>query len=440
MTAAIEGSHEIGFTIVSMTVSLVAVFIPVLFMGGLVGRLLHEFAVTIAVAILISGFVSLTFTPMLCSRFLHFERDATHGFLYRSFDWGFKGLAHGYDVTLRLSLRHKFLTLLVALAMLGGTVDLFLTMPKGFIPSSDQGYLFGQTLAGQDISYASMARHQRVIADVIMNDPNVENVFVQSSDTNTGIALHGTEADQGEEAQRRSGVGRNAREDGADSRHPGVPAESSADHAQRPEHAQLVPDGGAERQSARDLRVGAAADRQIERPEGIPGHQHRSADPQPAIAAGYQPRPCRLAGHLGQPDRGRVVLGLRHSTGVDDLHAFQSVFGDHRSRTGIPGVARHAVQAVHSLRTRPASAAGHAGEGDADGRPAIGDALRPASRCDHLLQSRAGVLAGRRGGDVNDMVREMQMPATISVSFQGTVREFRTQLPGDVDSARSWRF
>jgi len=188
MAAAIEASREIGFTIVSMTVSLVAVFIPVLFMGGIVGRLLHEFSVTIAVAILISGFVSLTFTPMLCSRFLHFERDATHGFLYRSFDWGFKGLAHGYDVTLRLSLRHKFLTLLVALAMLGGTVDLFLTMPKGFIPSSDQGYLFGQTLAGQDISYASMARHQRVIADVIMNDPNVENVFVQSSDTNTGIA------------------------------------------------------------------------------------------------------------------------------------------------------------------------------------------------------------------------------------------------------------
>src|SRR6266851_166781 len=119
MEAALLASKEIGFTIVSMTVSLVAVFIPVLFMGGIVGRLLHEFSVTIAVAILISGFVSLTFTPMLGSRFLRHDRG-THGVLYRALESGFDAMTRSYDYTLKKALRHRFATIVVALAMLGG--------------------------------------------------------------------------------------------------------------------------------------------------------------------------------------------------------------------------------------------------------------------------------------------------------------------------------
>ena len=155
----------------------------------MVGRLLHEFAVTIIVAILISGFVSLTLTPMLCSRFLRFDPQARHGVLYRSFDWGFTALARAYDTTLRISLRHKFSTLLVAVAMLGGTIYLFYTIPTGFIPSTDTGYLFGQTLAGQDISAQAMARHQKVLSGIVQQDPNVDHVYVQSGDSNQGIAF-----------------------------------------------------------------------------------------------------------------------------------------------------------------------------------------------------------------------------------------------------------
>ena len=173
MEAALIGSREIGFTILSMTVSLVAVFIPVLFMGGIVGRLLHEFSVTIAIAILISGFVSLSLTPMLGSRFLKIQPHASHGRLYRALESVFDGMAWAYLGSLRFVLRHRFATLLVALAMLGGTVAMFLTMPTGFIPSEDSGFLIGIVMAGQDISFDSMKAHHKMVADIAKADPNV---------------------------------------------------------------------------------------------------------------------------------------------------------------------------------------------------------------------------------------------------------------------------
>jgi len=184
MEAALLASREIGFTIISMTVSLVAVFIPVLFMGGMVGRLLHEFSVTIAVAILVSGFVSLTLTPMLGSRFLRYSHDARHGALYRFLEGGHQALARGYDFTLRGVLRHQFMTVLVLFGLLAGTVYLFFTMPTGFIPSQDSGFVFGITLAGQDISFESLAKHQRAIADIVRQDPNVADVGAFAMDGN----------------------------------------------------------------------------------------------------------------------------------------------------------------------------------------------------------------------------------------------------------------
>jgi hydrophobic/amphiphilic exporter-1 (mainly G- bacteria), HAE1 family len=177
MEAALLGSREIGFTIVSMTISLVAVFIPVLFLGGIVGRLLHEFAVTISMAILVSGFVSLTLTPMLCSRFLKPVLDHRHGFLYNITERFFVGLANLYKGTLRVVLRHRLITMAVTFLMLAETVHLFMIMPKGFIPSQDAGLVFGITEAGQDISYESMVAHQKAITDIIQKDPNVESTM-----------------------------------------------------------------------------------------------------------------------------------------------------------------------------------------------------------------------------------------------------------------------
>jgi HAE1 family hydrophobic/amphiphilic exporter-1 len=173
--AAVEGAREIGFTIVSMTVSLAAVFIPVLFMGGIIGRLLHEFAVTIGVAILVSGFVSLTLTPMLCSRFLKPGSHQRHGYLYKKSEAVFDGMLRSYDWSLKKVMAHPFATLMLSFVVLGATVWLFLSVPKGFLPSEDQGSIFAFTEGIQGISFDDMVRHQKEAAKVIGSSPYVVN-------------------------------------------------------------------------------------------------------------------------------------------------------------------------------------------------------------------------------------------------------------------------
>jgi hydrophobic/amphiphilic exporter-1 (mainly G- bacteria), HAE1 family len=175
MQATLDGSKEIVFTIISMTISLAAVFIPVLFMGGILGRLLNEFAVTIIAAVLISGFVSLTLTPMMCSRILKPHRaDVRHGRLYMAFERGFDAWKHAYDVTLRWTLRHQPMVLVVFIAICVATVVLFVRAPKGFLPSEDSGQLFCFVEGPQDISFEAMSELQRQVAEIIRRDPNVE--------------------------------------------------------------------------------------------------------------------------------------------------------------------------------------------------------------------------------------------------------------------------
>jgi hydrophobic/amphiphilic exporter-1 (mainly G- bacteria), HAE1 family len=188
MQAAYEGSQEIAFTIVSMTLSLAAVFIPVLFMGGIVGRLLHEFAVTISVAILISGFVSISLTPMMCSRFLRPPHAMRHGFVYNAIEAMFQGWLKLYDWSLRLCLRSKPVVMAVSIALLAGTVYLFRLVPTGFLPSEDQGRLMVNTEAAQGISYDDMQRHQMRVAEIVAQDPNVAstNVMVGAIGNNGG--------------------------------------------------------------------------------------------------------------------------------------------------------------------------------------------------------------------------------------------------------------
>src|SRR5450432_3765133 len=176
--AALAAAKEIGFTIISMTISLVAVFIPVLFMQGIVGRLLHEFSVTIVVAILISGFVSLTLTPMLGSRFIKSEREVRHGVAYRALEGGFNLLARGYESTLRVALRFRLVTMAVAILMLVGTVYLFTTMPTGFIPSQDSGFMFAAILGPEDISFDAMAGKAHAIGEIVRAQPYVLDVGV----------------------------------------------------------------------------------------------------------------------------------------------------------------------------------------------------------------------------------------------------------------------
>jgi HAE1 family hydrophobic/amphiphilic exporter-1 len=179
MQAAMSAAREIGFTILSMTFSLVAVFIPVLFLGGIVGRLLHEFSVTIVVAILISGFVSLTLTPMLGSRYLkHEQESARHGVLYRTLEGTFSGMLRMYEVTLGWALKLRLVTLGVAVAMLVGTFYLFFTMPTGFIPSQDAGFMFGIAMAPQDASFDWVASHSRAAGEIIRAHKEIDHVGV----------------------------------------------------------------------------------------------------------------------------------------------------------------------------------------------------------------------------------------------------------------------
>ncbi len=177
MQAAINGSGEIGFTILSMTLSLTAVFIPVLFMGGVLGRLLHEFAVVIMTAILVSGFVSLTLTPMLCSRFLKPPHQIRHGRLYNFFESTQVGLERIYERCLRISLRHKFATMMFSVFLAVGTYYLAVLIPKGFLPSEDINQINGTTEAIEGISFDAMVEHQRQIAEIIAKDPAVAYVM-----------------------------------------------------------------------------------------------------------------------------------------------------------------------------------------------------------------------------------------------------------------------
>jgi HAE1 family hydrophobic/amphiphilic exporter-1 len=219
LQAALDGSEEIGFTILSMTVSLVAVFIPLLFMGGILGRLFNEFAVTISVSILVSGFISLSLTPMLCSRFLQHASDrhenenngldfsqVTAQFienntvhlcedrhypsrqkrtwsiknwqrrLYNACEWVFDIMLQAYDWSLKRAMKYHRTTMIISVVIFIATIYLFAIVPKGFLPSDDTGQLFVSTEAAEDISFDEMVKHQQAIADIIRRDPNVEAI------------------------------------------------------------------------------------------------------------------------------------------------------------------------------------------------------------------------------------------------------------------------
>ncbi len=174
MEAAFAGSREVGFTILSMTLSLAAVFIPVLFMGGIVGRLFHEFAVTIGASILVSGVVSLTLTPMLCSRFLKPPREAHHGRFYEASERVYERVLGAYEHSLGWVMQRRPAALALSAAILVATVVLFLVVPKGFLPSEDNSQIFGTTETVQGTSFDDLVRHQLQVMAMLQQDPNVD--------------------------------------------------------------------------------------------------------------------------------------------------------------------------------------------------------------------------------------------------------------------------
>ena len=184
MRAAYAGAKQIGFTVMSITLSLVAVFIPVIFMGGVMGRLFHEFAMTLTLAILISAVISLSMTPMICGQFMRpLAAEPVHGRIWRGIDVVLNGTARGYELSLDWALRHRMLMLMVTALTIVLTVKLYTIVPKGFLPTQDTGILVGSTLAEPDVSFQAMIERQRAAVDVILADPAVESVG-----SNVGVA------------------------------------------------------------------------------------------------------------------------------------------------------------------------------------------------------------------------------------------------------------
>ena len=189
MEAALKGAAEIGFTIVSISASLIAVFIPLLLMGGIVGRLFREFAMTVTIAVVVSAIVSLTLTPMMCSRFLH-HHHGTHNVMYRVVESFFTGLIAGYRRTLDIALRFRFVTLMVFFATMAVTGYLFVIIPKGFFPAQDTGVLIATTQMAQDISYKHMGEIQRQLTDIIAADPDTAGYASNWGTATSGYTLN----------------------------------------------------------------------------------------------------------------------------------------------------------------------------------------------------------------------------------------------------------
>ncbi|HEX8872123.1 MAG TPA: efflux RND transporter permease subunit, partial [Candidatus Acidoferrum sp.] len=189
LQAALKGSEQIGFTIVSLTLSLIAVLIPLLFMGDIVGRLFREFAVTLAVTILVSAGVSLTLTPMMCAKLLKHQPENQQTWFYRKSEKVFNDVIAFYGRTLQTVLRFRTITLLVTVGTLVGTILLYIYVPKGFFPVQDTGVILGVSEAPQNVSFAAMARRQQALADVILRDPAVESLssFIGIDGTNTTV-------------------------------------------------------------------------------------------------------------------------------------------------------------------------------------------------------------------------------------------------------------
>jgi len=191
LQAAYKGAAEIGFTILSISLSLIAVFIPLLLMGGIIGRLFREFAITVTMTIVISAVVSLTLTPMMCARFLKSEREIRHGRLYLLFERGFDGLLGLYRGGLDFVLRHQLPALLVFLATLVATVVLYIAIPKGFFPQQDTGLITGLSEAAQNVSFPEMARLQQALAEIVAKDPDVASFADSIGSTGGGTLNNG---------------------------------------------------------------------------------------------------------------------------------------------------------------------------------------------------------------------------------------------------------
>ncbi len=387
LTASLKGSKEIGFTILTMTTSLAAVFIPILFMSGILGRLFREFAVTITSAILISGLVSITLTPMLCSRFLRVvhAKKGLAGLLDRAFDAVFAG----YRWSLGLVLRHRFAMVIVFVAVLAGTVRMYSIVPKGFIPDQDQDFLFVNLQAAQGTSFPDMSLGALRAAEIIKQNPYIDSFNVNlggggnfggggSSNAQIQVQLL-------PRAQRpRLGAADRAAAAAAAVAVPQLPGvrqnPAGAADRLRPGQQQLQRDGAERRHRPAVHLVAAPEHGDGDGDPGDPGRLEQPRDQKPEGEPRHRSRQGggRRAERDADPEL--AVRRIRAEVVVHDLRRHDAVPGAARARSEIPGVRRFAGQALVQDAPRRAHPAAGGRVGAGNRRPAEHQPLGPASR------------------------------------------------------------
>ena len=405
--AALKGSGEIGFTIISLTISLLAVLIPLLFMGDVVGRLFHEFAITLAVTIVISAVVSLTLVPMLCAKLLKPRRAGEHGSSEATGGRFFQALVRLYARSLRVVLNHQIPTLIVAVATFLLTGYLYVVIPKGFFPVQDTGVIQGITQAAQVTSFSAMAQRQQELGEAILGDPDVVSLssFIGVDGSNITAEFRAV-PHQSEAARPAKTLGQRdhpppATRDGRRRRdrafHAAGPGPLDRHQRQRdpvPVHAQQPgPDGAAD--------LDAAAPRpSAENPRHRRCRQRSPAE-RPFRLFDDRPADRRAVRHHAGDDRQRALRRFRPAHHLDHLHAIEPVPRHPRRRSddaAFGPVLGFDLSAFFRLDHGPGSALGH--QQDRDPPSAVADlASEPAAGDDHLVQSCAGRLArrGRRG-------------------------------------------
>ena len=333
MEAALKGAAEIGFTVLSISISLVAVFIPILMMGGIVGRLFREFAVTLSVAIAISLVISLTTTPMMCALLLRSQEQERHGRIYRLNEWVFNKILRGYELSLQWVLRHQPVMLLVTLATIGLTIYLYIAVPKGFFPQQDTGRLSGQILADQSTSFEAMRGRLLQFANVVMRDPAAGKPHRLYRRFRRGRPRdqyrdHVRDAEAVQPAQqghRRSGDRALARSDSA---HPGrnsVPAARAGSAHRRTRQRRAVSIHLAERERPGSQSLGADCREQTAVAPANRRLEFRPAKSRPASFTGNRPCYSSAAGRLHPAHRQHPLRRLRPAPGLHHVSGAQSI-------------------------------------------------------------------------------------------------------------------
>ena len=406
LTAALKGSKEIGFTIVSISVSLVAVLIPLLLMGGIIGRLFREFAVTLAMTIFVSLIVSLTLTPMMASRFLRAESETKHGRFYQWSERGFNKLLHWYERGLDFVLEWRFVTLCVFFATLALSVVLFIAIPKGFFPQQDTGLITGTTEAGQDISFAEMKKRQEELGAVVLSDPDVASIAMAVG--GSGSALN---------------VGRMYIT--LKPRHDRTASAQQIIARLRPKFDKVV-GARAFLQAAQDVRLGGRATRTqfeytlqdanldelntwapkvLEKMQGLSelrDRRDRSANQGHDADLDHRSRYGLALRHHAAAHRRHALRFVRAASGRAIFHADQQLSRDPGNPARNAGRSRNAEEDLHQVADdgRSGAARGICEMDHRPGAPALDQPSRPIPGHYHQLQSGAGTIA-RRGDDRN---------------------------------------